>query len=427
MSTECGVHGHIEKMWSIRRLHSSLTKGGQTYIDRELKYGAHNYHSLPVVLSRGQGVYLYDTAGKQYLDFLAAYSAVNQGHCHPKIVQTLVEQSQKLTLCCRAFYSEYLAEAVEFLHDTFGYEKAIMMNSGVEAVETSVKIARKWGYEVKGVAKDQATVLFPTSNFWGRSIAACGASDDPDRFRNFGPFGGMNFNLIPYNNAKALEAELQSNPNIVAFVLEPIQGEAGVLIPDEGYLSEVRRLCTQYNVLMIVDEIQTGLGRTGKMLTVDWENVKPDIVTLAKSLSGGMMPISVALADSKVMDVLSPNTHGSTFGGSPIACKVLKTALTVTLEERLAENSEVQGQYLRSQLQSMSGDVIVAVRGKGLMSAIDIAPGKSAWSICMKLGELGLLAKPTHDRTIRLTPPLIITRPQVDAGLELISKAIKQF
>jgi len=411
----------------MRRLSSSITKGGQAYIDRELKYGAHNYHSLPVVLSRGQGVYVYDTAGKEYLDFLAAYSAVNQGHCHPRIVQTLVEQSQKLTLSCRAFYSEYLAEAVEFLHEVFGYEKAIMMNSGVEAVETSVKIARKWGYEVKGVPKDQATVLFATNNFWGRSIAACGASDDPDRYTNFGPFGGLNFQLMPYNHADSLEIALQSNPNIVGFVLEPIQGEAGVIVPTPGYLAEVRRLCTKYNVLLIADEIQTGLGRAGKMLTVDWEGVKPDIVTLAKSLSGGMMPISVALADSRVMDVLTPNSHGSTFGGSPIACKVLKTAVSVTIEEKLPENSEIQGAYLREQLTSMIGDTIVAVRGKGLMNAIDIAPGKRAWDLCLKLAENGLLAKPTHNKTIRLTPPLIITREQVDQGLDLISRTIKEF
>ena len=401
----------------------SITKGGEVFIERELKYGTHNYHPLPVVLEKGQGVHVWDVAGKKYFDLLAAYSAVNQGHCHPKITQALVEQSQKLALTSRAFHNNLLGDTEELLCKTFGYDKVLMMNAGTEAVEAAVKISRRWGYEVKGIPPNQAKTVFCSSNFWGRSIAACASSDDPERYKNFGPFGGMNFQIIPYDDLDALEPALSSK-NTAAFIFEPIQGEAGVVVPQAGYLKKVRELCSKYNVLMVADEIQTGIGRTGKMLACDWEGVRPDIITLGKSLSGGMMPISAVLGDNEVMDVLIPGSHGSTFGGNPLACKVTQAALEVVKEENLIENAEKVGEFFRKEMKKQVGQFISEVRGRGLMNAFVIRSGQGAWDLCVKMAKNGLLAKPTHENIIRFTPPLIITKEQMKEALEIIKKSV---
>jgi ornithine--oxo-acid transaminase len=353
------------------------------------------------------------------MDFLAGYSAVNQGHCHPLIVEAMVSQSRILTLTSRAFHNNLLGSTEELLCKTFGYDKALMMNSGTEAGESAVKIARRWGYEVKGIPPNQAKVVFCSSNFWGRSIAACASSDDPERYRNFGPFSGLNFQIIPYADIEALEPAMSSK-NTAAFMFEPIQGEAGVVVPPAGYLKKIRELCTKYNVLMIADEIQTGIGRTGKLMACDWEGVKPDIVTLAKSLSGGLMPISAVLAKDEVMNVLGPGSHGSTFGGSPIACRVTQAALKVVEDEKLVENSEKMGEYFRREMSKLVGGFISEVRGKGLMNAFVIKSGKGAWDLCVKMAENGLLAKPTHENIIRFTPPLIITKEQMKEALDII-------
>jgi ornithine--oxo-acid transaminase len=408
---------------SLRRGLVSITKGGEEFIERESQFGTHNYHPLPVVLEKGQGVFVWDTAGKRYYDFLAAYSAVNQGHCHPKIVQALIEQSQKLTLTSRAFHNNLLGSAQELLCKTFGYEKALLMNSGVEAGESAVKIARRWGYEVKGIPPNQAKIIFCNSNFWGRTIAACASSDDPDRQKNFGPFGGLNFQLIPYDKPEELEPALSSRLT-AGIMFEPIQGEAGVVVPQPGYLKKIRELCTKYNVLMIADEIQTGIGRTGKMLACDWENVKPDLVTLAKSLSGGLMPISCVLGNNEVMNVLNPGSHGSTFGGNPLACKVIIAALEVVKDEGLVENSEKVGELFRKEMKKLVGTFISEVRGKGLMNAFVIKSGQGAWDLCIRMAKNGLLAKPTHENIIRFTPPLIITKEQMQESLEIIKKSV---
>ena len=410
----------------LRRFSTSLTKGGETFIDLEHSVGAHNYHPLPVVLRRGKGVYVYDTAGKRYMDFLAAYSAVNHGHCHPKLLKTLREQSRVLTITSRAFFSNTLGEALKMMTETFGMDRAIMMNTGCEAVETSVKLARRWGYEVKGIPKDQAKVVFCEGNFWGRSLAACGSSDDPDRYHNFGPFSGLNFELVPYNNIPVLEESLKQ-PNVAGFVFEPIQGEAGVMIPDEGYLKSVRALCTKYNVLMIADEVQTGLGRCGQLLACDWEGVKPDVVALGKSLSGGMMPASATLARKDVMDVLVPNSHGSTYGGNPLAARLAQTALTVMKEDKYCENARTNGEQFRRDLSTAIGPVIQKIRGKGMMSAVEIDPKIGAWNFCERLAKKGLLAKPTHDHIVRLTPPLVITPEQLKKSADIIAKVAKSF
>lgn len=407
----------------LRRRVVSITQGGEEFIERELKYGTHNYHPLPVVLERGQGVYVWDTAGKKYFDFLAAYSAVNQGHCHPKIIQALAEQSQKLTLTSRAFHNNLLGITEELLCKTFNYDKVLMMNAGTEAVEAAVKISRRWGYEVKGIPPNQAKVVFCSSNFWGRSIAACASSDDPERYKNFGPFGGMNFQIIPYDDLDALEPALSSK-NTAAFIFEPIQGEAGVVVPKAGYLKKVRELCSKYNVLMVADEIQTGIGRTGKMLACDWDGVRPDIVTLGKSLSGGMMPISAVLGNNEVMDVLVPGSHGSTFGGNPLACKVTQAALEVVKDENLIENAEKVGEYFRKEMKKQVGQFISEVRGRGLMNAFVIRSGQGAWDLCVKMAKNGLIAKPTHENIIRFTPPLIITKDQMKESLEIIKKSV---
>lgn len=358
------------------------------------------------------------------MDFLAAYSAVNQGHCHPKIVAAMVKQCQVLTLTSRAFYNDALGAAEERLCSTFGYDKALLMNSGVEAAETAVKLARKWGYEVKRISEDSARVVFAANNFWGRSLAACGSSDDPERYTNFGPFTGMNFDIVPYNDIPALERALQ-DPSVAAFMVEPIQGEAGVIVPAHDYLSELRVLCTERNVLWIADEIQTGIGRCGKLLAVDWEGVKPDILTLGKSLSGGLMPISVVLANDQVMGVLTPGTHGSTFGGNPLAAKVCQAALDVVFEENLIENSLQRGKQLVDGLKRISGSGVREVRGKGLMVAVEMDSGTGAWELCLKLADNGVLAKPTHESIVRFTPPLIISESEMDEALGLIEKSFR--
>lgn len=409
---------------AINMLRRFATADPQTFIALEAAVGAHNYHPLPVVLRRGKGVYVWDTKGKKYLDFLSAYSALNHGHCHPEIVKTLRTQARKLTITSRAFYTDALGEALQSLTKTFGMDRAIMMNTGCEAVETAVKVTRRWGYEVKKIPQDKAKVVFCLGNFWGRSIAACGSSDDPDRFHNFGPFAGLNFELVPFDDIPALEQAFK-DPNVAGFVFEPIQGEAGVVIPKDGYLKAVRELCTKHQVLMIADEVQTGLGRCGKLLACDWEGVKPDVVALGKSLGGGVMPVSATLARQDVMDVLVPNSHGSTFGGNPLAARLVVTSLSVMQTEDFAGKSERLGDLLRSKLET--NDVIKKVRGRGLMSALEVDPKAGAWNFCLKLASKGLLAKPTHEHIVRLAPPLIISEAQVLESAALITQVSKSF
>lgn len=390
-------------------------------------YGAHNYHPVPVVIERAEGVMMWDVEGNPYFDFLSAYSAVNQGHCHPRIISALEKQARKLTLTSRAFHNNILGEYARFITSYFGFERMLPMNSGVEACETAVKLARRWAYDVKGVAANRAKVIFVEGNFWGRSIAAISSSTDPSSFSGFGPFV-PGFELIPYNNIPALEKALQ-DPDVAAFMCEPIQGEAGVVVPDEGYLSRVRELCTKHNVLWIADEVQTGIARTGKLLAVDHENVKPDILVLGKALSGGVYPVSCVLSSSEVILTIKPGEHGSTFGGNPLACAVAMEALNVVKDEKLAENAERMGRLLRQRLTEIESTRINAVRGKGLLNAIDIRTknGISAWDVCLKLKEMGLLAKPTHDTIIRLAPPLVITEAQVHAAADIIRDAILSF
>jgi len=390
-------------------------------------YGAHNYHPVPVVIERAEGVMMWDVEGNPYFDFLSAYSAVNQGHCHPRIIGALEKQARKLTLTSRAFHNNILGEYARFITSYFGFERMLPMNSGVEACETAVKLARRWAYDVKGIAANKAKVIFVEGNFWGRSIAAISSSTDPSSFNGFGPFV-PGFELIPYNDIPALEKALQ-DPDVAAFMCEPIQGEAGVVVPDEGYLTRVRELCTKHNVLWIADEVQTGIARTGKLLAVDHENVKPDILVLGKALSGGVYPVSCVLASSEVILTIKPGEHGSTFGGNPLACAVAMEALNVVKDEKLAENAERMGQLLRQRLVEIESTRINAVRGKGLLNAIDIRTknGISAWDVCLKLKEMGLLAKPTHDTIIRLAPPLVITEAQVHASADIIRDAILSF
>ncbi|MBU6159213.1 MAG: ornithine--oxo-acid transaminase [Bacteroidetes bacterium] len=399
----------------------------QSYINKELQYGAHNYHPLPVVLEKGEGVYLWDVEGKRYYDFLSGYSAVNQGHCHPKIITALIEQSQKLTLTSRAFHSNLLGNYEAYITDYFGYDKVLPMNTGVEAGETAIKLARRWGYKVKGIEENKAIIIFVEGNFWGRTLAAISSSTDPSSYHQFGPFM-PGYQIIPYNDLDALEVALQ-NPNVAAFMFEPIQGEAGVVVPDEGYLSGVRALCDKYNVLMIADEIQTGLCRTGKMLACDHENVKPDILILGKALSGGTMPVSAVLADDAIMLTIQPGEHGSTYGGNPLACAVAMAALEVLKEEKLDEKAEKLGQYFRQEIIKLNSPLIGAVRGKGLLNAIVInhPNPEAAWDICLKLKENGLLAKPTHGDKIRLAPPLVITKEQLDDCIHIIDKTLNEF
>ena len=395
----------------------------QDVFDREAKYGAHNYHPIPVALSRGEGVYVWDVEGKRYYDFLSAYSAVNQGHCHPKILKTFKDQSEILTLTSRAFYNDALGEYEQYITSLFGYDKVLPMNTGVEACETACKLARKWGYKVKKIPDKQAKILFAENNFWGRTLAAISASTDPQSYDGFGPFM-PGFETIPYNDLAALEQKLKNDSNFCAFMVEPIQGEAGVVVPDDGYLSGVRNLCTKYNVLFIADEVQTGLARTGKMLACDHENVKPDIVTLGKALSGGVYPISAVLANDNIMLVIQPGEHGSTYGGNPLASKIAITALEVIQEEKLAENAGKLGLILRNELSKLPKEIVKIVRGKGLLNAIVIDAKYDSWDVCLRFRDNGLLAKPTHGDKIRFAPPLVINEQQMMECAEIIKKTI---
>jgi ornithine--oxo-acid transaminase len=400
------------------------------YIEMEHKYGAHNYHPLDVVIAKGKGVWVWDVEDKKYMDFLSAYSAVNQGHCHPKIVKSMVEQAQTLTLTSRAFYNNVLGEFEKYITNLFGYDKVLPMNTGVEGVETALKIARKWAYEVKGVPKDQAKIIFAEGNFHGRTLTVVSASTDPDCREGFGPFM-PGIGLVPYNDVAALEKALE-DPNVCAFIVEPIQGEAGVVVPDDGYLKKVSELCKAKNVLLICDEVQTGLCRTGKMLASDHEGVRPDILILGKALSGGMMPVSAVLCDDEIMLTIKPGQHGSTYGGNPLACRVAIASLEVLVEENLAENAETLGILFRAELQRMVDKYphLSMVRGKGLLNAAVIEPtksGKTAWDVCVALKENGVLAKPTHQHIIRFAPPLVITEEEVNWALERIEKVLKEF
>ncbi len=400
------------------------------HIELEAKYGAHNYKPLPVVLKKGLGVFLWDVDGKKYYDFLSAYSAVNQGHCHPKIISALHEQSSNLTLTSRAFYNDVLGGFEKFLTDLFGYNKCLPMNSGVEAGETAVKLSRKWGYEKKGIEKNSAKIIFPEGNFWGRTLAAISSSTDPSSYNGFGPFM-PGYDIIPYNDLVVLEKKL-SDPNCAAFMFEPIQGEAGVIVPDNGYLREVRRLCSKYNVLMVADEIQTGIGRTGKMLATDYEDARPDILVLGKALSGGVLPVSAVLCDDPIMLCIKPGEHGSTFGGNPLSAAVANEALKVILDEGLIENAYNLGNIFRDELQKFTknSDLVKLVRGKGLLNAIvinDTPKSDTAWNICIKLRDNGLLAKPTHGNIIRFAPPLVITEEQLNECILIITDTLRSF
>ena len=397
------------------------------YIDLEYKYGAHNYHPLPVVLSKGEGVFVWDVEGKRYYDFLSAYSAVNQGHSHPKIIQALKEQSDILTLTSRAFHNNTLGEYEKYITEYFGYDKVLPMNTGVEGGETANKLARKWGYMKKGIPNNKARIIFAKGNFWGRTLAAISSSDDPLSYEGFGPYM-PGYDLIPYNDLIALEKEFK-DPNVAAFMVEPIQGEAGVVVPSEGYLSGVRELCNKYNVLFIADEVQTGIARTGKLLATDYEDARPDILVLGKALSGGVFPVSAVLADNDIMMCIKPGEHGSTYGGNPLANKVAIAALEVIKEERLAENAQFLGNILRDELKKINSDMITTVRGKGLLNAIVIKPkdGKDAWDVCLKLRDNGLLAKPTHGDIIRFAPPLVITKKQLQECILIIKETILSF
>ena len=402
-------------------------KSPEEYIALEDKYGAHNYHPLPVVLAKGEGVFVWDVEGKKYYDFLSSYSAVNQGHCHPKIVAALKLQADTLTLTSRAFHNDVLGQYEEFVTKLFGYDKVLPMNTGVEGGETANKLARKWGYMKKGIEKNKARIIFAKGNFWGRTLAAISSSDDPSSYEGFGPFM-PGYDLIPYNDLDALEKELKDF-NVCAFMVEPIQGEAGVVVPDEGYLAGVRKLCNKYNVLFIADEVQTGIARTGKMLACDYEDARPDLLILGKAISGGVFPVSAVLADDEIMLCIQPGEHGSTFGGNPLACKVAQAALEVVIDENLAENAYRLGKIFRRELRAFDNDMITLVRGRGLLNAIVIKPkdGKEAWDVCLKLRDNGLLAKPTHGDIIRFAPPLVITEEQLMDCIAIIKKTILSF
>ena len=402
----------------------------KSIIDLEYKYGAHNYHPLPVVLEKGEGVFLWDVEGKKYYDFLSAYSAVNQGHCHPKIISALVNQSNKLTLTSRAFHNNILGQYEKFITEFFGYDKVLPMNTGVEGGETAVKLARKWGYEVKKVADDSAKIIFVEGNFWGRTLGAISSSTDPSSTNGFGPFM-PGYEIIPYNDIESLKDSLKDQ-NVVAFMVEPIQGEAGVIVPDDDYLKKAYDLCKESNVLFIADEVQTGIGRTGKMLCCEHHGFKPDILILGKALSGGVFPVSAVLASDEVMLTIKPGEHGSTFGGNPVACEVAMAALKVIRDEKLAENADKMGVIFRERLQSyIDGSKIVEkIRGKGLLNAIIINDEENsdiAWNICLKMAQNGLLAKPTHGNIIRFAPPLIINEEQLNDCIDIIISSLKDF
>ena len=396
------------------------------YIALEDQFGAHNYHPVPVVLEKGEGVFLYDVDGKRYFDFLSGYSAVNQGHCHPAIIKALTDQAQKLTLTSRAFYNNLLGEYEKYITEYFGYDKVLPMNTGVEGGETAIKLARRWGYNVKGIPENQAKVIFAEGNFWGRTLAAISSSTDPSSFKGFGPYM-PGFGLVPYNDLAALETVLQ-DPTVAAFMVEPIQGEAGVVIPTDGYLKGVRALCDKYNVLFIADEIQTGLARTGTLLACDHENVRPDILILGKALSGGTIPVAAVLADDIVMLQIKPGEHGSTYGGNPLACAVAMKALEVIKSEKMVENSYKMGEILRAELAKLNSPFIASIRGRGLLNAIVIKHEnpEAAWDLCIHLKALGILAKPTHGDKIRFAPPLIITEEQIKEAVQLIGKGLEQ-
>ena len=396
------------------------------YIALEDEFGAHNYHPVPVVLEKGEGVFLYDVDGKRYFDFLSGYSAVNQGHCHPAIIKALTDQAQKLTLTSRAFYNNLLGEYEKYITAYFGYDKVLPMNTGVEGGETAIKLARRWGYAVKGIPENQAKVIFAEGNFWGRTLAAISSSTDPSSYNGFGPFM-PGFGLVPYNDLAALETALQDS-NVAAYMVEPIQGEAGVVIPTDGYLKGVRDLCTKYNVLFIADEIQTGLARTGTLLACDHENVRPDILILGKALSGGTIPVAAVLADDIIMLQIKPGEHGSTYGGNPLACAVAMKALEVIKSEKMVENSFKMGAILRAELANLNSPFIASIRGRGLLNAIVIKHEnpQAAWDLCLNLKELGILAKPTHGDKIRFAPPLIITEAQIKEAVRLIGKGLEQ-
>lgn len=408
-------------------MHTSVTvsANSQRYIDLEEKFGAHNYHPLPVVLEKGEGVFLYDVDGKPYFDFLSGYSAVNQGHCHPKIIAALIEQAQKLTLTSRAFHSNLLGEYEQYITFYFGYDKVLPMNTGVEGVETAIKLARRWGYAVKGIEDQKAKIIVCAENFHGRTSTVISFSTDPSSYAKFGPYM-PGFKVIPYNDLAALQEALQDK-DVCSFLVEPIQGEAGVVVPDEGFLSKAKQYCKEANVLFIADEIQTGLCRTGKLLACDHENVHPDILILGKALSGGTMPVSAVLADNEIMLTVKPGEHGSTYGGNPLACHVAITALQVLKDEQMSERADKLGQQLRKELAELNSPFISLIRGKGLLNAIVINhPNQdAAWELCLEMKELGLLAKPTHGDKIRLAPPLVITEQQVSESVEIVRKSLE--
>jgi ornithine--oxo-acid transaminase len=403
----------------------------EVYIELEEKHGAHNYHPLPVVLERGEGPFVWDVEGQRYYDFLSAYSAVNQGHCHPRIIKALTQQAQKLTLTSRAFHSASLGAFEKYITELFDYDKVLMMNTGVEAVETSLKLCRKWAYEKKGIPEGKAKILFASQNFHGRTLGVISASVDPSSRNGFGPFL-PGFNVIEYDNIEALENALISDPFVAGFIVEPIQGEAGVKVPSKGYLKEAAKLCKAANVLFIADEIQTGIARTGKMLCVDHEEIRPDIVILGKALSGGVLPVSAVLADDHIMLCIKPGEHGSTYGGNPLACEVAKEALQVVLDEKLAEKAAYLGEIFRAELNKYieTSSIVTLVRGKGLLNAIEVNTTENselAWNICLMLKENGLLAKPTHGNKIRFAPPLVITEAQIRECLAIITNTISTF
>lgn len=399
----------------------------QDYIDREDKFGAHNYHPVPVVLHSGHGVHVWDVEGKKYFDFLSAYSAVNQGHCHPKIIEAMMEQIPKLTLSSRAFYTSTLGEFEEYVTGYFGYDKVLPMNTGAEGVETALKLCRKWAYHKKGIEEDKAKIIVCENNFHGRTITIVSMSTDPDSYKGYGPYT-PGFVKIPYNDIGSLARELK-DPNVAGFLVEPIQGEAGVFVPDNGYLSKSYELCKEHNVLFIADEVQTGIGRTGQLLACDHEDVRPDILILGKALSGGVYPVAVALADDDIMLCIKPGEHGSTFGGNPVAAKVAIAALKVIKEENLAENAASLGVYFREELGKIKSDMIEVIRGKGLLNAIVIKSknGKTAWDVCLALKDNGLLAKPTHDHIIRFAPPLVITKDELGEAIDIVRKTLLGF
>ncbi len=407
-----------------------MIKTSEEAINLENKYGAHNYHPLPVVLSRGEGIYVWDLEGKKYFDYLSAYSAVNQGHCHPKIIDALESQGKKLTLTSRAFYNNVLGEYEKYVTEYFGYDKVLPMNTGVEGGETANKLARKWGYEKKGIEKNKAKIIFAHGNFWGRTLAAISTSDDPLSYKGFGPYM-PGYELIPYNDLVSLEDKLKDK-NVCAFMVEPIQGEAGVVVPDEGYLNGVRKLCDKYNVLFIADEVQTGIARTGKMLATDYEDARPDILILGKALSGGVLPVSAVLADDDIMMCIKPGEHGSTYGGNPLACAVAKASLEVVKDENLEENALKMGEIFRNRLEKLKekSELVRLVRGQGLLNAMvinDTEDSSTAWDICISMKNNGLIAKPTHGNIIRFAPPLVINKEEINKSCDIIEKSIIEY